>query len=277
MAALRIGHGAARPALRRTISFLVPEAFCLLCLLRPLLDASDGTGVGASVADWTGGSARTSAEDARWMHSRIAGRMVEKGSYAAPQLLQSVDFETLTGTFLKEFSPYNITPTNITLERGDGLFGYSIKAHLFNHLVNFTSTAVNLEASFTRLIRATDRAIVADCLHKLINIAREYLCDICVFDLGLHAAFDSQKTRDAYLTRANPAGLAFVGTLGYKTLANPEQMIRFQIDQSCVFPEAAYITWTTIGMKVAQLLEPDSIWTPFFAMLEPVGLKLSDE
>lgn len=198
-----------------------------------------------------------------------------RGVYAAPQLLESVNFETLTGTLLKEFSAYNITPTNITLERGDGLFGYSIKAQLFNHLVNFTSTAVNLEASFTRLIRATDRDIAADCLHKLFNMAHAYLADTCIFELGLHAAFDSQKTRDAFFTRDNPAGLAFVGTLGYKKLLNPEQMIRIQIDQSWVFPEAAYITWTTIGMKFAQLL--DSMWTPFFGLLEPLGLKLTDE
>jgi hypothetical protein len=200
-----------------------------------------------------------------------------KGYYAAPQLLQSINLETLTGTFLKEFSSYHITPTNITLERGDGLFGYSIKAHLFNHLINFASTAVNLEASFTRLIRATDRTIAADCLRKLINMGRDYLGDICVFELALHAAFDSQKTRDGFLTRENPAGLAMVGTLGYKKLPNPEQMIRFQIDQSWVFPEAVYITWTTLGMKFAQLTEPDPMWTPFFAMLEPLGLKLSDE
>ncbi len=200
-----------------------------------------------------------------------------KGYYSAAQLLQSVDFATLTGTVLKEFSPYHITPSNITLERGDGLFGYSIRTHLFNHLINFTSTAVNLEASFRNLIRATDREIAADCLHKLINIGRDYLSDICVFDFGLHAAFDSQRTRDAYFTRENPAGLAFVGTLGYKKLPNPEQMIRIQIDQSFVFPEGAYITWTTLGMKITQLLEPDSIWTPFFAMLEPLGLQLTDE
>jgi hypothetical protein len=200
-----------------------------------------------------------------------------KGYYAAPQLLQSVNLETLTGTVLKEFSPYNITPANITLERGDGLFGYSIKAHLFNRLINFTSTAVNLEASFTRLTNAQDRQIAADCLHKLINMGREYLADICVFDFGLHAAFDSQKTRDAFFTRENPAGLALVGTLGYKTFPNSEQMIRIQIDTSWVFKEAAYVTWTTIGMKFAQLLEPDSIWTPFFAMLEPFGLQLTDE
>lgn len=200
-----------------------------------------------------------------------------RGQYAAPQLLQSVNFEALTATILKEFSPYHITPTNITLENVDGLFNYSIKAHLFNHLINFTSTAVNLEAGFTRLIRATDRAIAADCLRKLVAIGRDYLGDNCLFDVGLHAAFDSQKTRDAFFTRENPAGLAFVGTLGYKKFPNSEQMIRIQIDQSFVFPEAAYITWTTIGMTFAQLLEPDPIWTPFFTMLEPLGLKLSDD
>jgi hypothetical protein len=200
-----------------------------------------------------------------------------RGLYAAPQLLESVNFETLTGTLLKEFSSYNITPTNITLERGDGLFGYSVKAHLFNQLINFTSTAVNLDASFRRLIRATDREIAADCLRKLISMAHAYLADACVFELGLHAAFDSQKTRDTFFTRENSADLAFVGTLGYKKLPNPEQMIRIQIDQSWVFSEAAYITWTTIGMKFAQLLETGSMWTPFFVMLEPLGLKLTDE
>ena len=199
------------------------------------------------------------------------------GYYAAPRLLQSVNLETLTSTVINEFRPYHITPTDITLDRGDGLFGYSIKAHLFNHLINFTSTALNLEATFTRLIRATDRKITADCLHKLVNLAHDYLSDNCVFNLGLHTAFDSQKTRDAFFTRENTADLAFVGTLGYKKLPNSEQMIRIQIDQSWLFPEAAYITWTTIGVKIAQLLEPDPLWTPFFATLEPFGLQLTDE
>jgi len=87
-----------------------------------------------------------------------------RGVYTNPQLLQSINLEKLTKSVLNEFRTYNIAPTDITLENGDGLFSYSIKAHLFNRLITFTSTAVNLEASFARLIRGSDRKIGADCL-----------------------------------------------------------------------------------------------------------------
>jgi hypothetical protein len=192
--------------------------------------------------------------------------------------LQSIDLDKLTQALLKEFSPYNISPIDIVLDKGDGLFSYSIKTQLFNRLITFTSTAVNLEATFRTLIRASDREIAADCLHKIVAIGREYMTDNCYFDLNVHAAFDSPASRDAFLAPpANKSNLDILGTLGYKKLTNPEQMIRFQVDRSWVFPDAVYVTWGTVGMNLTQLLEPKPIWTPFFQMMEPLGLKLTDE
>jgi len=200
-----------------------------------------------------------------------------RGVYTNPQLLQSINLEKLTKSVLNEFRTYNIAPTDITLENGDGLFSYSIKAHLFNRLITFTSTAVNLEASFARLIRGSDRKIGADCLRKIVAIGRDYLTDNCYFEIGVHAAFASETSRDAFFMQDNESHLQLVGTLGYRKLADSDQMVRLQVDQSWVFPNAAYITWTTIGMKLTQLLEPETIWTPFFQMLEPLRLKLTDE
>jgi hypothetical protein len=200
-----------------------------------------------------------------------------RGFYAHAQLLQTINLPQLTEAMLTEFEAYNIVPTNITLDNGDGLFGYSIKAHLFNRLINFTSTATNLEASFARLIRTSDRKIAEACLRKVIGIAHDYLTENCFFEIGLHASFDSQKSRDAFFTPAAKSDLEFVGTLGYKKLQGSDQMIRFQVDQSWIFPDAAYITWTTVGMNIAKLLESEPLWTPFFQMLEPLGLTLKDE
>jgi hypothetical protein len=200
-----------------------------------------------------------------------------RGIYKNPQLLQLINFEKLTEAILNEFRTYNIAPTDITLERGDGLFGYSIKAHLLNRLITFTSTAVNLEASFARLIRGSDRTIGADCLRKIVGIGRDYLTENCYFEIGLHARFASDKSRDAFFMQDNQSHLQLVGTLGYKKLPDSDQMVRLQVDQSWVFPSAAYITWSTIGMKLTQLLEPEPIWTPFFQMLEPLQLQVTDE
>ena len=200
-----------------------------------------------------------------------------RGIYTSPQLLHSINFEKLTEAVLNEFRTYNIAPTDITLENGDGLFNYSIKAHLFNRLITFTSTAVNLEASFARLIRGSDRTIGADCLRKIVGLGRDYLTENCYFEIGLHAGFASEASRDAFFMQDNQSHLQLVGTLGYKKLPDSDQMVRLQVDQSWVFPSAAYITWTTIGMTLTQLLKPESIWTSFFQMLEPLQLQLTDE
>jgi hypothetical protein len=42
----------------------------------------------------------------------------------------------MADSFLDTFREYNLRPADVILEKGDGLFGYSLKAYLFNRLLS---------------------------------------------------------------------------------------------------------------------------------------------
>jgi hypothetical protein len=199
-----------------------------------------------------------------------------RGFFAQPQPLLSIDLKSITDKFLSTFKEYNLTATDISFDRGDSLFGYSLKAGLFNGLVSFNVGAMSIEGTFSRLLRATDRRLAADCIKKLVEIFSEGLSEFCYFEIALHADFNSTKERLDFFSRKAQGGLATVGILGYRQL-DDQQSIRLEIDQSYTFPDGAFIGWRTIGMKLAKLLSFDPIWATFFSLIEAFDLQLQDD
>lgn len=199
-----------------------------------------------------------------------------QGSFAQPRPLPSIDLKSLTDKFLSTFQEYNLTATDISFDRGDSLFGYSLKAGLFNGLVSFNVRALSIEGTFNRMLRAADRRLAADCIKKLVEIFREGLSEFCYFEIALHADFNSPKERLDFFSRKAQGGLAIVGILGYRQL-DDQQRIRLEIDQSYTFPDGAFIGCRTIGMKLATLLSFDPIWGTFFSLTEAFDLQLQDD
>jgi len=199
-----------------------------------------------------------------------------QGAFAQPRPLSSIDLKQITDKFLSTFQEYNLTATDISLDRGDSLFGYSLKAQLFNGLVSFNLGAISIEGKFTRLLRAADRRLAADCIKKLVEIFREGLSEFCYFEIVLHADFSSSKERVDFFSRKAQGGLDIVGILGYRQL-DDQQTIRLEIDQSYTFPDGAFIAWKTIGMKLTTLLSSEPIWATFFSLIEVFNLQLKDD
>jgi hypothetical protein len=198
-------------------------------------------------------------------------------SFAAPRSFETVSFKDLTDVLLAEFREYNLTAADISLDRGDGLFGYSLKTQLFNGLISFVITATAVDSTFTRLLRVADRQLAAACIKKLIEIFGDKLSGFCFFEIALHADFQSQTVRNEFFSRKVGEGLQLWGMLGYKQLDDPQQTIRLEVDQSWTYPDGAFFNWRTIGMKLPMLLSFDPIWNNFFSILKPFGLQLQDD
>lgn len=197
--------------------------------------------------------------------------------FNAPRSLSALDLKTLTDTLLLSFREYNLTAADISLDRGDGLFSYSVKAQLFNGLMSIIFSATAIDATFTRLLRVADRQLAGACIKKLVEVSGEGLSEFCFLEIALHADFQSKAERDDFFSRKVDGGLELWGVLGYRQLDDPQQKIRVEVDQSWTYPDGAFLDWRTIGMKLPVLLSFDPIWSKFFSLLEPLGLQLQDD
>jgi hypothetical protein len=197
--------------------------------------------------------------------------------FAEPRPLETVNLKKLTDTLLVSFREYNLNASDITMDRGDYLFGYSIKAQLFGGLISFVIGATGVDGNFSRLVGVADRQLAAAGIRKLIEAFGDGLSEFCFMEIALHADFQSADRRKAFFSRKVQEGLEEWGLLGYKHLDDPQQKIRVEVDQSWTYPGGAFFDWRTIGLKRATLLSFDPIWGKFFALLEPFDLELQDE
>ena len=192
-----------------------------------------------------------------------------------PRSLESIRATEMAEMFLDAFREYNLSATDVVLEKGDGLFGYSFRAQLFNRLISINVGALAVEGSFSRLLQAVDRRLAAECIKKLTTIFREVLSQYCFFEVALHADFDSAKKREDFLSLNADGGLELGGILAYKKLDN-EQLIRVEIDQSYTFENGVFIDFRTMAMRLDALLSSDPIWRTFFQLIEGFDLRLDD-
>lgn len=190
-------------------------------------------------------------------------------------MYQHAEIQRVSEAILQQFA---VDPSAISLDRGDGLFQYALRAALFNRLMSITVSAQTLEANFTSVISAADRAVAFAYLKKLVAVFGEDLGPTCFVEIGVHAAFSSKEERDKFFSAKASAGLESAGVLGYKQFGGSEQLIRLEIDQSWVYSDAAFIVWRTIGMQLAALMEyVDNLWKTLFAFIAPFDLELKDE
>jgi hypothetical protein len=195
--------------------------------------------------------------------------------FERPRPLSSVNTTELADAFLETFRDQNLSAADITLEKGDSLFGYSFKAHLYTRLVSITLGAIAVEGAFLRLLAIADRRIAAECIKRLVELFRPELSQSCFFEAAIHADFSSLKAREEFFSRNAHAGLEVGGLLGYKKLGN-QQLIRVQIDQSFTYGDGAFILFSTVGMTLETFLSSDPIWRRYFELIERFGLRLED-
>lgn len=198
-----------------------------------------------------------------------------RGFFDRPRPLESIHTTQLAEAFLDTFREYNLSAADIVLEKGDSLFGYSLKAHLYNRLVSINVGAIAVEASFLRLVAIADRRIAAECIKKLIDLFGPLLSQYCFFEAAIHADFSSAKDREDFFSHHADGGLELGGILAYKKM-DKEHLIRLEIDQSYTYPNGAFIDLRTMGMTLQAFLSSDPIWRRFFDLIEPFHVRLND-
>jgi hypothetical protein len=198
-----------------------------------------------------------------------------RGFFERPRSLESIHTNQMADAFLDTFREYNLSAADVALEKGDGLFGYSFKAHLFNRLLSINVGAIAVEGTFLRLLAVADRRLAAECIKKLIELFRPALSQYCSFEAAIHADFNSAKEREDFFSHNARGGLELGGILAYKKLDN-QQVIRMEIDQSWTFQNGAFIDFRTMGMRLDELLSSDPIWRRFFELIEGFHLRLDD-
>jgi hypothetical protein len=197
-----------------------------------------------------------------------------RGFFDRPRSLESINTTQLADAFLDTFREYNLSAADVVLEKGDSLFGYSFKAHLYNRLVSINVGAIAVEASFLRLVALADRRIAAECIKKLIELFRPQLSQYCFFEAAIHADFSAAKDREDFFFRNAEGGLDLGGILAYKKM--DKELIRLEIDQSYTYANGAFIDFRTMGMTLQDFLSSDPIWRRFFELTERFHLRLDD-
>jgi hypothetical protein len=201
-----------------------------------------------------------------------------KGFYSPACIFERSRIERLATSMLERFSANNLQPTDLTLDTGDELYRYLLRVTLFNRLTTFAISAQTAEANFTRLLSQADRALAANCLDTMVNVSKDGLSDHCYVEANVHASFTSPAEREEFFSRRVTDGIDMAGILGYKSIGNPDQLVRIEIDQSWVYPDAAYLVWKTIGMPLARVVEsPLQLWDIMFDVTQPLGLEFLDE
>jgi hypothetical protein len=195
--------------------------------------------------------------------------------FERPRSLESVHLSQMAEAFLDTFREYNVSAADVILEKGDGLFGYSLKAYLFNRLLSINVGAIAVEGTFLRLLAVADRRLAAECIKKLIELFRPVLSQYCSFEAAVHADFNSRTERENFFRDKAQGGLDFGGILAYKKLED-QQVIRIEIDQSYTFENGAFIDFRTMAITLEQLLSSDPIWSRFFKLIEGFYLTLND-
>jgi hypothetical protein len=198
-----------------------------------------------------------------------------RGFFNEPRPLESINTAQLADAFLDTFREFNLSAADVVLEKGDSLFGYAFKAHLYNRLVSINVGAIAVEASFLRLVAVADRRIAADCIKKLIELFRPLLSQYCFFEAAIHADFSFVKDREDFFSRNADGGLDLGGILAYKKV-DKQQLIRLEIDQSYTYPNGAFIDFRTMAMTLEDFLSSDPIWRRFFELVERFNLRLDD-
>ena len=200
-----------------------------------------------------------------------------KAVYAPARVFASAALESIAQTLVRDFRNYGADSSSITLDRGDELFRYALRAALFNRLVSVAISADALECNFSTLPRASDRQLALACIAQVMELGGSGLSDRCSLEIGIHAAFTSQDERDNFFTSRDAPGLDLVGILGYAHVGDSADLLRLEVDQSWVYADAAFISFRTIGMQLGQFDESrQALWTSLFDRLAPFGLKLSD-
>jgi len=198
-----------------------------------------------------------------------------RGSFDGPRSLESLHATEVANAFLETFREQNLSAADVILDKGDSLFGYSLKAYLYGRLVSINLGAIAVEGSFLRLLSAADRHIAAECIKKVIELFKPALSPVCFFEAAIHADFRSAKAREEFFSRHAGAGLDLGGVLGYKKVEDQE-FIRVSIDQSYTYANGAFIHLSTLGMRLERFLSSDPIWHRFFELTERFALRLDD-
>ncbi|MBA3882334.1 MAG: hypothetical protein H0X73_06355 [Chthoniobacterales bacterium] len=200
-----------------------------------------------------------------------------QASYVSARPLELFDPASIAVSIVEQLSAYNLRASDVTLDAGDGLFGYNLRAKLFSDLMNINVSATRLECVFTRLTRRADREIAHQCVHRALTACGEGLSQNCFIDVGVHAAFSSEAERNEFFSRAKPDSFLWGGMLGYQQIGEAGELLRIEVDQSWMYTESAYIHWQTFGLRLEEFRKAQEVWNSLFDTVAVWDLELIDE
>ena len=197
--------------------------------------------------------------------------------FAKPVPFSTQRFEELSLQLLEAFASYNLRPSDISLDRGDGLFSYTLKVSLFSNLVSFMVDASHLEASFRNTNRESDREIVTICLKNILSVLGHLGIEIGSLNVVAHVACESEQLRNDYLKGFGRPGFTMGGALGYKTDTDYCKSVRLEVDQSYLFPDSLFINWQVSDLTNSYLLSEPHVWRKLFQIAEGFDLNVASD
>ena len=199
--------------------------------------------------------------------------------YSPPRAFERSRLNGFASRLLEQFGLNTLQPKDLVLDSGDQLYRYALRATLYNGLMIFSLSAQTADANFNRLVRRADRTLAVNCLHTMIEACNDGLSDECYAEAGVNAAFASPEERRKFFSQRVTNGIDSAGILAYKQVGGPNQLVRLEIDQSWAYPDAAYLVWKTIGMRLNEAMElkTDQVWTSVFDLMRPFDLEFVDE
>lgn len=165
---------------------------------------------------------------------------------------------------MKDLEKFNVKPEDFSLEESDSLFGYTLKAALFNSLATIDLSPSTIEVRFKGLTGTYDFNIAALVFGAAMTNVSDRGDAKCYVTWMGHATFNEPDISDDFWRNLAPPNWSFGGTTAICTGAEATNLelefAKISLEKSYSYNNGAFLTLEMAGFSSKESSDGDSLW-----------------
>lgn len=183
--------------------------------------------------------------------------------------------EFATG-LMKELEKFNVKPEDFSVEESDRLFGYVLKAGLFNGFATIDLSPSSMEVRFKGLTGTYDFNIAAHVFGAALSSLLDRGNGKCYVIWMGHAAFTEPDVSDGFFGNMAPPNWSFGGRTAICTGAEASKLelefAKLSLEKSYSYPNGAFLTLEMAGFSSKAASDGEFLWVRIADTFHEFGL-----
>ena len=183
--------------------------------------------------------------------------------------------EFATG-LMKELEKFNVKPEDFSLEESDSLFGYALKAALFNGFATIDVSPSSVEVRFKGLTGTYDFNIAAFVFGAAMTNLSDRSNGKCYVTWMGHATFTEPDVSDGFLGSLAPPNWSFGGRtaicMGAEASKLELEFAKLSLEKSYTYPNGAFLTLEMAGFSSKAASDGEFLWVKIAETFHGFGL-----